>query len=199
MHVEKNVCEQILHTIMDVKGKTKDDVHARRDLVEHCKRRKLHLQTTVGGERVMMPTAPFVLSKEQKRVLCEWTQNLKFPDGYASNLSRCVDVQGNKLHGMKSHDYHIFMGRLLPIALRELLPTNIWKALTELSQFFMDLSSAQFHIDDMVRLEKNIPEILCKLEKFFPPAFFNVMEHLPVHLPYQARVTGPVQYTWMFI
>ena len=118
MHVEKNVCEQILHTIMDVKGKTKDDVNARRDLVEHCKRRKLHLQTTVGGERVMMPTTPFVLSKEQKRGLCEWTQNLKFPDGYASNLSRCVDVKGNKLHGMKSHDCHIFMERLLPIALR---------------------------------------------------------------------------------
>ena len=98
---------------------------------------------------------------------------------------------------MKSHDYHIFMGRLLPIALRELLPTNIWKALTELSQFLRDLSFTQTHIDGMVHLEKNIPEILCKLEKFFPP-FFNVMEHLPIHLPYQVRVGGPVQYTWMY-
>ena len=96
---------------------------------------------------------------------------------------------------MKSHDYHIFMGRFLPIALRELLPTNIWKELTELSQFFRDLSCAQFHIDNMVRLEKNILEILCKLEKLFPPVCFNVIEHLPVDFPYQARVSGPVQYT----
>ena len=99
---------------------------------------------------------------------------------------------------MKSHDYHIFMGRLLPIALRELLPTKIWNELIELTQFFRDLSSAQIHIDDMVRLEKNIPEILCKLEKFFPPSFFNVMKHLPIHLPYQVRVGGLVQYTWMY-
>jgi len=200
MHIEKNVCERILHTIMDVKGKTKDDINARRDLVKHYKGRKLHMQTTevVGGERMTTPTAPFVLNKEQKKALCEWTQNLKFPDGYASNLSRCINIQGNKLHGMKSHDYHIFIGRLLPIALKELLSTNIWEVLTELSQFFRDPSSAQIHIDDMVRLEKNIPALLCKLEKFFPPSFFNIMEHLPIHLPYQARVSEPVRYTWMY-
>lgn len=123
---------------------------------------------------------------------------LKLPYGYAFDLSRCVDIQVNKLQGTKSHDYHIFMGRLLPITLRELLPTNIWKALIELSQFFRDLCYAQFDIDDMIHLEQKIPEILCKLKKFFPPAFFNVVKHLPVHLRSQARVSGPVQYTWMY-
>jgi len=38
MHIEKNVCEQIIHITMDVKGKTKNDVNARRDLAEHSKR-----------------------------------------------------------------------------------------------------------------------------------------------------------------
>jgi len=33
MYTGKNVCEQIIHKIMDVKGKTKDDVSARRDLL----------------------------------------------------------------------------------------------------------------------------------------------------------------------
>ncbi|XP_057248084.1 uncharacterized protein LOC130590131 [Beta vulgaris subsp. vulgaris] len=50
----------------------------------------------------------------------------------------------------------------------------------------------------MERLEKNIAEILCKLEKIFPPSFFNSMEHLPVHLPREARLCGPVQYRWMY-
>ena len=40
-----------------------------------------------------MPTTSFVLNKEQKKALYEWTQNLKFLDGYASNLSRCIDIQ----------------------------------------------------------------------------------------------------------
>ena len=31
------------------------------------------------------------------------------PDGYASNLSRCVDMREEKLFGMKSHDCHVFM------------------------------------------------------------------------------------------
>jgi len=77
------------------------------------------------GERVTMPSVPFALNKEQKKALCDWIENLKFLDGYASNLGRCVNVEGNKFHGLKSHDYHIIIERLLPVALRELLPTNI--------------------------------------------------------------------------
>ena len=40
--------------------------------------------------------------------------------------------------------------------------------------------------------------ILCKLEKIFPPAFFDVMVHLCVHLPDEALLRGPVQYGWMY-
>jgi hypothetical protein len=31
------------------------------------------------------------------------------------------------------------------------------------------------------------------MEKFFPPRFFNPMQHLLIHLPYQAKVGGPMQ------
>ncbi|PKU76965.1 hypothetical protein MA16_Dca001571 [Dendrobium catenatum] len=47
-------------------------------------------------------------------------------------------------------------------------------------------------------MEQQIPFILCQLEKIFPPGFFDSMEHLPVHLPYEAMVGGPVQYRWMY-
>ena len=50
----------------------------------------------------------------------------------------------------------------------------------------------------MRELEKEIPILLCKLEKMFPPGFFNVMQHLIVHLPYEARVGGPVAFRWMY-
>ena len=32
MHIEKNICDSIMATIMDVKGKTKDNINSRRDL-----------------------------------------------------------------------------------------------------------------------------------------------------------------------
>ena len=34
--------------------------------------------------------------------------------------------------------------------------------------------------------------------KKYPLGFFNPMQHLLVHLPYEAKVGGPVQYRWMY-
>ena len=47
-------------------------------------------------------------------------------------------------------------------------------------------------------MDQNIPVITNKLEKILPPGFFDVMEHLPVHLVHEARLGGPVQYRWMY-
>jgi len=63
-----------------------------------------------------MPSAPFTLNKEPKKALCDWNKNLKFLDGYASNLARCVHVEGDKLHELKSHDYRIIIERLFLVA-----------------------------------------------------------------------------------
>ncbi|KAL6585933.1 hypothetical protein OROMI_002577 [Orobanche minor] len=142
--------------------------------------------------------ACYTLKADAKAKFCEWVKNLKFPDGFASNLGRCVDMQKKKLFGMKSHDCHVFMQRLIPIAFRELLPQSVWTALTELSMFFKELTATVISKTDMERLEKDIPVILCKLERIFPPSFFDSMEHLPVHLPFEAKIAGPVQYRWMY-
>ena len=50
-------------------------------------------------------------------------------------------------------------------------------------------------VEDM---EEFAPELLCKLEKIFPPGFFNPMQHLILHLPTQARLGGPVQDHWCY-
>jgi hypothetical protein len=34
--------------------------------------------------------------------------------------------------------------------------------------------------------------IVCKMKTVFPPVWFNVMQHLVVHLPWEARVKGHV-------
>ena len=43
-------------------------------------------------------------------------------------------------------------------------------------------------------MHRNIVITLCKLETIFPPGFFNVMEHLSVHLAEEAQLGGPMQY-----
>jgi hypothetical protein len=50
----------------------------------------------------------------------------------------------------------------------------------------------------MERFETNIIQTICKLEMIFPPLFFELIEHLPIHLPFKSKVEGPVQYRWMY-
>jgi hypothetical protein len=49
-------------------------------------------------------------------------KELQLPDGYTLILSGCGDMKVLKISGIKSYDSHMFMERLLPIALREFLP-----------------------------------------------------------------------------
>lgn len=87
-------------------------------------------------------------------MLCEWVENLKFPDGYVSKMGRCVDMKKHKLFGMKSHDCHVLMQRLVPIVFRELLPQKVCEPLAEMSLFFRDLTSTAIREEDTVRLNK---------------------------------------------
>jgi hypothetical protein len=44
----------------------------------------------------------------------------------------------------------------------------------------------------------NIVETICKLEMIFPPLCFDFMKHLSIHLSFEAKVRGLVQYRWMY-
>ena len=136
--------------------------------------------------------ANFSCTLGQKIVVCEWVRGLKMPDGYTSNPNRCEDINKDKLFGMKSHDCHVFMERLLPIAFIA-LSDPILNHLTKLSIFFRDLCSIVLWKEDLVPIECNIPIILCKLEYIFPPDFFDSMKYLPIHLPYEVRVGRSIQ------
>ncbi|XP_040994337.1 uncharacterized protein LOC121240879 [Juglans microcarpa x Juglans regia] len=84
---------------------------------------------------------------------------------------------------MKSHNCHIFLQRLLPIAVAGCLRNDVAQTLS---------------VDSLAKLESDIVLILCKLEIIFPPSFFNVMVHLALHLPLEALLAGLVQYRWMY-
>ena len=64
--------------------------------------------------------------------------------------------------------------------------------------FFQRFNLTTIKVEDMEILDRDIPIIICKLERIFPPGFFDSMEHLPIHLPYEAKIAGPMQYRWMY-
>jgi hypothetical protein len=126
-------------------------------------------------------------------------KNLKFPDGYAVGFRRAMNLELGKLSGVKSHDYHIFIERLFPVIFHRYLDHDVWKALAELSHFYRQLCAKEIKKEMMEKLEEEIPVLVCKLEKIlvcklekiFPAGWFNLMQHLLVHLPCEAKLGGP--------
>src|SRR4051812_22065570 len=109
MHTERNVFMNIINAIMDVTMKTKDTVKGRYDMADLCSRPELEI-TYNGKGNLVKPKTSYVLSKvPHRRAVCQWINDLKLPDRCVSNLERYIDWDQAKLHGMKSHDCHVFM------------------------------------------------------------------------------------------
>jgi hypothetical protein len=115
--------------------KSKDNPKARVDMATLCDRPKQEMQPPRGGKKWTRPKADFILAKKHRREVLEWIQTLMFPNGYAANL-RGVNLSTLRVNGMKSHDYHIWIERLLPAMVRGYVPKHVWLALAELSYFF---------------------------------------------------------------
>ncbi|TYK17902.1 uncharacterized protein E5676_scaffold306G001840 [Cucumis melo var. makuwa] len=196
MHVEKNVCESIIGTLLDINGKSKDGVNARKDLQLLKIRPDLYPQDC--GGRTYLPPAPHTLSKSEKKIFCSRLYKLKLPDGYSSNISKCVSLDECKVMGLKSHDYHVLMQQLLPVVLRGLLPKGPRHAIYRLCSYFNRLCQRIIDREVMLDLEKEVVDILCLLERYFPPSFFDIMTHLVIHLGREACICGPVQFRWMY-
>ena len=91
------------------------------------------------------------------------------------------------------------MQKLLPSSFRELLlDDDVNKLLYDLSNFFKDLCSTTLLASDLRKMERNIVGIVCTMETIFPPALFDPMEHLLVHLVEECILGGPVPSRWMY-
>jgi len=79
MHVEKNVCDSIIRTLLNIKGKTKDGINARKELIEMgvC----FELQPQPHGKRTYLPPACHTLSKYEKISFCGCLRGVKVPQG----------------------------------------------------------------------------------------------------------------------
>ena len=94
-------------------------------------------------------------------------KSVKYPDGYAANISRSVNAKNGRLSSLKSHDCHVLLQRILPIMLRGFAHKDISIVLFELDSFFQDLYSRTLKWSELEKLEERIALILCKLERFF--------------------------------
>ncbi|XP_076930723.1 uncharacterized protein LOC143595638 [Bidens hawaiensis] len=140
----------------------------------------------------------YSLKVGDRKLFCQFIKDVKLSDGFGSNISKRVIDNNSNITGLKSHDCHILMQRLLPIGIRGFLTKDIYTPIVDLCTFFKQLCSRTLLVDDMKKAKKAILLILCKLELIYPPTFFDIMVHLVLHLPDEALRGGPVCMRWMY-
>ena len=152
----------------------------------------------IKGKRTYLPPALWSLSKTENNIFCRRLFDFKGPDGYCSNISRGVLLEECNVTGLKSHDYHVLMQQLLPIALKELLPKGPRLAILRLCAFYNLLCQRVIDREQLLVMEADIIETLFLFERYFPPSFFDIMVYLTVHLGREAHVGGPAHFRWMY-
>ena len=123
MHVTKNLCVNLLG-FLGVYGKTKDTPEAREDQyrmkVPKDKQEQDYKDT---GSR--LSPASYALTQAEKDIFFQVLYSIKVPSGFSSNIKGIINMAEKKFQNLKSHDCHIIMTQLLPVALRGLLPENV--------------------------------------------------------------------------
>nr|XP_043612588.1 uncharacterized protein LOC122584570 [Erigeron canadensis] len=165
MHIEKNVCDNIIGTLMNQDRKTKDHVKARLDLQEMGIRPELHPKVQITTKCIFHLLVSQWIKRERYILSC--AQKVKVPDGYAANISRCVELKPPKLSGLKSHDSHILMQQLLPLALRNVLPKHVRYPVMKLCRYYNQLCSKVLNPNELVQMEIEIGKFFVIWKGYF--------------------------------
>lgn len=191
MHVEKNVTDSVVGLLLNVKGKTKDGQNARKDMLEMGIRPSLAGRINEETGKVYLPPACHTLSDEERKSMLECLASIKVPTGYSSRFNKFVSDGEFKLSSMKSHDCHVMITQLLPVAIRNIMPIKVRHTIMRLCFFFDSIGQKVIDPDQLDSLQEDIVKTLCHLEMYFPPSFFDIMVHLVVHLVKQTKACGP--------
>ena len=193
MHCELNLSKNFLKTIT---GK-KDSVKVRRDLQRRNVRP--HLWLTAHPRRagkMVKPRASYVMTDDEFEKFAKCIESLKTPSGYASDLGK--SIRKKNFGGLKSHDYHILMQQVMPLALRGLMQPGPRMAVMRMCKVFRRFCTKVYNPVDFPSLQADVAESMALLEIEFPPSFFDIMTHHLYHLVEELDLCGPISARWMY-
>jgi hypothetical protein len=157
MHIEKNVCERLLRTLLNTDGKTRDHGHARVDLKKMGIMPELWLDDSVKG--IELPTSCITLSKHENE-FCGFLKNLKVRSGYLTNVSRLISFSDLKVSpGVKSHDYHVLLTQMIAVGIWNILLVNVQEAIINFCFFFNAIGQKVLSEEALESLEKCIMKL----------------------------------------
>jgi hypothetical protein len=122
---------------------------------------------------------------------------VRVPTDFSSNISKLVSMNDLSMYGYNSNDCHVIMMVFLTIAIRAIKPVHVKVIITCLCYFFNTISQKVIGRKELDDIRAYIIETMCMLEMCFTP-FFDMQQHLMIHLVDQIHTLGPLYLHSMF-
>jgi hypothetical protein len=197
MHVIKGVFESTISLLLDITGKTKDGLSARKDLQVLGIREELHPQERPNG-KFYLPLASYTLTNEEKRAICKCLCRIRVPMGFSTNIKILVSMLELKESDYNTHDCHTMLSLFLAIAIRAVNHPYLKMMITRMCHLFNAISKKVIDVVELDEIHKEMRVTMCYLEMCFPPSFFDTMEHYMIHLVDQIFVLVPTYMHHMY-
>uniref|UniRef100_K3Y398 DUF4218 domain-containing protein n=1 Tax=Setaria italica TaxID=4555 RepID=K3Y398_SETIT len=171
VYLNKNVFGNTIGLFLETPAKTKDTLKSRQDLVAMKIRKDLH-PIDKGNGRYELPPASYNLTLDEKKVVCQLLWGIRVPSQFSSNIRNLVSMNDLLLSSYNFHDCHVMLTLFLPIAIRAIKRIYAKMVITRLCYFLNKISE--------------------KLDMCFALGFFDIMEHLMIHMVDQIWALGPL-------
>jgi hypothetical protein len=139
MHVTNSVFESTIGLLLDITGKTKDGLNARKDLQVLRIREELHPQDR-SNEKVYLPPTSYTLTNEEKSAIRKRMREIRVPTGFSINIKNPVFMSELKVSGYNTHDYHTILSLCLAIAFRAVNHLYLKMLITRICHFLNAIS-----------------------------------------------------------
>jgi hypothetical protein len=165
-------------------------------LVQFGLRPELHPKLRPNGKHYLAP-ASYSLTLVEEKAFCQCLRGVRVSTGFSSNISKLVSMKDLSMFGYNSHDCHTMMMFFLAIAIRVMKSMRIKVLITHLCYFFNTVSHKVIGRKELDDLKTYMIETMCMLEMCFP-SFFDMQEHLMIHLVDQILTFGSLYLHSMF-
>jgi hypothetical protein len=120
--------------------------------------------------------------------------------GYGANLQKAFgrDDDHKWPRYLKTHDYHRLLQHIFPVAIIGLASAEVQDAIWSLGILLRWVCSKEIFVEEIPRMKVIAAKVVCKLERAFPPSFFDCQVHLLVHLVDEIAIAGLVHCRWMY-
>jgi hypothetical protein len=197
MYVIEGIFESTIGLLLDITGKTKDELNTRKDLQALRITEGLHPHERLNG-KVYHPLTSYTITNEEKRVICKCLRGVRVPIGFSTNIKNLVSMTELKVSGYNTHDCYTMLSLFLTIAIKAVNHPYLKMVITRMCHFFNAISKKLINIVELDEIHKEMRVTMCQLEMCFPPSFFDTMEHYMIHLADQVFVLGPTYMHHMY-